>query len=213
MGVPVGTAKSRLHRALAIRCAPRSKPTPDSARSWRKGGSHDAPTTASTGPSPCGSSSVPEPARPTTSTTSSAGPPGHGSDPAGPPSKGGLPWTSARAGRCCRPGSRSAPLPCSRSSGCCSPIVAAIVAVGSRPRLPEPFGPARNGALVYVARRRHLPARNRRRRAVAHRRRTNRRPRPDVLARWHEDAVPALSRAWPRAGPRGPRRRQQSAHR
>ena len=29
--------------------------------------------------------------------------------------------------------------------------VAAIVAVGSRPRLPEPFGPARNGALVYAA--------------------------------------------------------------
>ena len=30
-------------------------------------------------------------------------------------------------------------------------VVAAIVAVGSRPRLPEPFGPARNGALVYAA--------------------------------------------------------------
>ena len=29
--------------------------------------------------------------------------------------------------------------------------VVAIVAVGSRPRLPEPFGPARNGALVYAA--------------------------------------------------------------
>ena len=30
-------------------------------------------------------------------------------------------------------------------------IALAIVAVGSRPRLPEPFGPARNGALAYVA--------------------------------------------------------------
>ena len=29
-------------------------------------------------------------------------------------------------------------------------IAAAIVAVGSRPRLPPAFGPARNGALVYA---------------------------------------------------------------
>jgi dipeptidyl aminopeptidase/acylaminoacyl peptidase len=30
-------------------------------------------------------------------------------------------------------------------------VAVAILAVGSRPRLPAPFGPARNGALVYVA--------------------------------------------------------------
>jgi hypothetical protein len=30
-------------------------------------------------------------------------------------------------------------------------IAVAVLAVGSRPRLPEPFGPARNGALVYAA--------------------------------------------------------------
>ena len=30
-------------------------------------------------------------------------------------------------------------------------IAVAMLAVGSRPRLPEPFGPARNGALVYAA--------------------------------------------------------------
>ena len=106
---------------------------------------------ASAGPSPCGSSSVPGPVRRTTSTTSSAGPPGHGSDPAGPPSKGGLPWTSARAGRCCRRGSRSAPLPCSRSSGCCSspsrPSWPWVRGRDCRSRSARPG----DGALVYAA--------------------------------------------------------------
>ena len=74
-------------------------------------------------------------------------------------------------------------------------VVAAIVAVGSRPRLPEPFGPARNGALVYAADGDIYRLESRRRRAVAHPRRTNRRSRSDAS---REMARSSCSGAQPR---------------
>ena len=87
---------------------------------------------------------------PTTSPTSSGGPPARGSDPPGPPSKGGSPWTSQPRGRStARIPWR--PIMARRAARAARSSRSLAVYAGAQRRVRPPFGPADNGLIPYDA--------------------------------------------------------------
>ena len=142
LGIPLGTAKSRLHRALgSMRAALDADARPLAELPAGTAGMTEHAT--SPDPSRPGSTSEQGGARPAISTRSWSARPGHGNGPPGRASKGGSQWTQ---------GSDSTPVPRLAWLLVVLALVVAlsvIAVVGSQPRnLPAPFGPARNGLIL-----------------------------------------------------------------
>ena len=183
LGIPLGTAKSRLHRALRqMRAALDADARP--ATSSRRAVRHDARRPLRRRPSPMWlAGQTPGTACPTTSTRSSADRARLASGRRGRASKGGSP---------CRQRFASRPFPGSPGSSWSSPSLdrarrgRADDRLATAP-LPPPFGPARNGAdrLRRIGPRHLRPGPGDRRTTVTDHR-AGERPRPVLLAGRHE---------------------------
>ncbi len=152
LGIPFGTAKSRLHYALAaMRPTVTAEPTRPSRAGPGRAGRMTTVDSFRTRSSPDILEDLYRGRTPDYRDDVLATPLARDSGPPGPSQEGGSPWLISQADRrSCRV-SRSDRSPSrSSSSRCSSPRPSSII--GSRPtKVPPPSGSARNGQVVYAA--------------------------------------------------------------
>ena len=155
LGIPIGTVKSRLHRALGeMRVAVETEPPPPSP--IPEGRSHDHPDAPRTRPARASSTTCRRARPPNTSMTSSCGPAGCGSGLPGRSPKGGSPWLISHAARAFAPAPPLRPIALALVILACSSPARWRTSARGRQAVPAPFGPAAQRADPVRLGRRHL---------------------------------------------------------